>query len=253
MSDSSSTALSLTGLVKDFGGLRAVDGVSLAVQPGEHRAIIGPNGAGKTTLFSLISGEQRPSGGTITLFGRDVTRLPPHRRAALGLARTYQITNLFPRLSALDNCLLAVLALLPVKLYLHRTVTRYPLLFERAAAVLESVGLGAKRDEVVKNLSHGEQRQLEIGLALAGAARLILLDEPTAGLSPAESHQMTGLLKRLDPAITLLVIEHDMDVAFALADRITVLHYGRVVADGLSQAVKADPLVQEIYLGAIDA
>jgi branched-chain amino acid transport system ATP-binding protein len=253
MNDPSSTALSLTGLVKDFGGLRAVDGVSLAVQPGEHRAIIGPNGAGKTTLFSLISGEQRPSGGTITLFGRDVTRLPPHRRAALGLARTYQITNLFPRLSALDNCLLAVLALLPVKLHLHRAVTRYPDLFERATAVLESVGLGAKRDEVVKNLSHGEQRQLEIGLALAGAPRLILLDEPTAGLSPAESHLMTELLKRLDPGITLLVIEHDMDVAFALADRITVLHYGRVVADGLSQAVKADPLVQDIYLGAIDA
>ena len=253
MSDASSTALSLTGLVKEFGGLRAVDGVSLAVQPGEHRAIIGPNGAGKTTLFSLISGEQRPSGGTITLFGRDVTRLPPHQRAALGLARTYQITNLFPRLSALDNCLLAVLALLPVKLHLHRAVTRYPHLFERATAVLESVGLGAKRDEAVRNLSHGEQRQLEIGLALAGAPRLILLDEPTAGLSPAESHLMTELLKRLDPAITLLVIEHDMDVAFALADRITVLQYGRVVADGPSQAVKADPLVQEIYLGAIDA
>jgi len=253
MSDASSTALSLTGLVKEFGGLRAVDGVSLAVQPGEHRAIIGPNGAGKTTLFSLISGEQRPSAGTITLFERDVTRLPPHRRAALGLARTYQITNLFPRLSALENCLLAVLALLPVKLHVHRAVTRYPHLFERATAVLESVGLGAKRDEAVKNLSHGEQRQLEIGLALAGAPRLILLDEPTAGLSPAESQLMTELLKRLDPAITLLIIEHDMDVAFALADRITVLHYGRVVADGLSQAVKVDPLVQEIYLGATDA
>jgi len=253
MSDASPTALSLTGLVKDFGGLRAVDGVSLAVQPGEHRAIIGPNGAGKTTLFSLISGEQRPSEGTITLFGRDVTRLPPHRRAALGLARTYQITNLFPRLSALDNCLLAVQALLPVKLHLLRAVARYPHLFERATAVLESVGLGAKRDEAVRNLSHGEQRQLEIGLALAGAPRLILLDEPTAGLSPAESHLMTELLKGLDPAITLLIIEHDMDVAFALADRITVLQYGRVVADGPSQAVKADPMVQEIYLGAIDA
>jgi branched-chain amino acid transport system ATP-binding protein len=253
MSDASSTALSLTGLVKDFGGLRAVDGVSLTVQPGERRAIIGPNGAGKTTLFSLISGEQRPSEGTITLFGRDVTRLPPHRRAGLGLARTYQITNLFPRLSALDNCLLAVLALLPVKLHLHRAVTRYPHLFARATAVLESVGLGAKPDETVRNLSHGEQRQLEIGLALAGAARLILLDEPTAGLSPAESHLMTELLKRLDPAITLLIIEHDMDVAFALADRITVLQYGRVVADGPSQTVKADPMVQEIYLGAIDA
>ncbi len=253
MSAAPSTALSLTGLMKEFGGLRAVDGVSLAVQPGERRAIIGPNGAGKTTLFGLISGEQRPSAGTITLFGRDVTRLPPHRRAALGLARTYQITNLFPRLSVLDNCLLAAQALLPVKLHLHRAMTRYPHLFERATAVLESVGLGAKRDEAVRNLSHGEQRQLEIALALAGAPRLILLDEPTAGLSPGESHLMTDLLKRLDPAITLLVIEHDMDVAFALTDRITVLHYGRVVADGLAQAVKADPLVQEIYLGGTEA
>jgi len=242
-------ALDLSELVMEFGGLRAVDGVSLAVQPGERRAIIGPNGAGKTTLFSLISGEQRPTAGRITLFGRDVTRLPPHRRAALGLARTYQITNLFPRLTVLDNCLLAVQALLPVKLHAHRAVERYPALFERAAAVLESVGLGPKRHEVVRTLSHGEQRQLEIGLALAGSPRLLLLDEPTAGLSPGESQLMTALLKRLDPAITILVIEHDMDVAFALTDRITVLHYGRVVADGRAEDVKADPLVQEIYLG----
>jgi len=245
-------ALSLQGLVMEFGGLRAVDEVSLAVRPGERRAIIGPNGAGKTTLFSLISGEQRATSGTIELFGADVTRLPPHRRAALGLARTYQITNLFPRLSVLDNCLLAVQALLPMKLHLHRALARYPEVFARARTVLESVGLGAKRDEAVKNLSHGEQRQLEIGLALAGSPRVILLDEPTAGLSPAESQLMTELLKRLDPAITLLVIEHDMDVAFALTDRITVLHYGRVVADGQSQAVKADPLVQEIYLGGVE-
>jgi branched-chain amino acid transport system ATP-binding protein len=245
-------ALSLQGLVMEFGGLRAVDQVSLAVRPGERRAIIGPNGAGKTTLFSLISGEQRATSGTIELFGADVTRLPPHRRAALGLARTYQITNLFPRLSVLDNCLLAVQALLPMKLHLHRALAGYPEVFARARTVLESVGLGAKRDEAVKNLSHGEQRQLEIGLALAGSPRVILLDEPTAGLSPAESQLMTELLKRLDPAITLLVIEHDMDVAFALTDRITVLHYGRVVADGQSQSVKADPLVQEIYLGGVE-
>ena len=242
-------ALSLSGLAKQFGGLSAVDGVSLTVAPGERLAIIGPNGAGKTTLFSLISGEQRPTAGDITLFGHDVTRLPPHRRAALGLARTYQITNLFPGLSALDNCVLAAQALLPMKLHVHRSAARYPDLFVRARAVLDSVGLGAKSAEAVRNLSHGEQRQLEIGLALAGAPRLILLDEPTAGLSPGESQLMTELLKRLDPAITLLVIEHDMDVAFALTDRITVLHYGRVVADGLAKDVKADPMVQEIYLG----
>jgi branched-chain amino acid transport system ATP-binding protein len=242
-------ALSLAGLSKEFGGLRAVDGVSFDIARGEKRAIIGPNGAGKTTLFSLISGETRPTGGRISLFGRDVTRLAPHRRAALGLARTYQITNLFPRLTALENCLLAVQALTPAKFHLHRPLSRYPAFHERARAVLEAVRLGDKADEVVRNLSHGEQRQLEIALSLAGSPKLLLLDEPTAGLSPAESHMMTALLKSLDPAITLLVIEHDMDVAFALTDRITVLHYGKVVADGLAQEVKANALVQEIYLG----
>jgi len=243
------SALRLADLSKEFGGLRAVDGVSLEVTPGERRAIIGPNGAGKTTLFSLISGETRATGGRISLFGRDVTRFSPHRRAGLGLARTYQITNLFPGLTALENCLLAVQALTGAKFHLHRALGRYPLFFERARAVLKAVGLDNRTDEVVRNLSHGEQRQLEIALALAGAPRLLLLDEPTAGLSPAESHAMTALLKTLDPTITLLVIEHDMDVAFALTDRITVLHYGKVVADGLGREVKANSLVQEIYLG----
>ena len=242
-------ALSLSGLSKEFGGLRAVDGVSLTVGAGERRAIIGPNGAGKTTLFSLISGETRPSDGRIALFGRDVTRYPPHRRAGLGLARTYQITNLFPRLTALDNCLLAVQALTPAKFHLHRGMRRYPAFFERARSVLEAVGLADKESDAVRNLSHGEQRQLEIALALAGSPKLLLLDEPTAGLSPAESHAMTALLKKLEPAITFLVIEHDMDVAFALTDRITVLHYGKVVADGLAHDVRSNALVQEIYLG----
>jgi branched-chain amino acid transport system ATP-binding protein len=242
-------ALTLTGVSRAFGGLRAVDGVSLEVQPGERRAIIGPNGAGKTTLFSLISGELPVTEGRITLFGRDATRLAPHRRAALGLGRTYQITNLFPRLTALENCLLAAQGLSPVKLHLHRALGRYPALFERARAVLAAVGLAGKEGETVRHLSHGEQRQLEIALALAGAPRLLLLDEPTAGLSPAESQLMTALLRTLDPAITILIIEHDMDVAFALTDRITVLHYGKVVADGVGERVKADPLVQEIYLG----
>ena len=250
MTEPAAAALSLNGLSKEFGGLRAVDGVTLTVGAGERRAIIGPNGAGKTTLFSLISGETRPTDGRISLFGRDVTRHAPHRRAGLGLARTYQITNLFPRLTTLENCLLAVQALTPAKFHLHRGLRHYPAFFERARAVLDAVGLGDKESEAVRNLSHGEQRQLEIALALAGSPRLLLLDEPTAGLSPAESHAMTELLKKLDPAITLLVIEHDMDVAFALTDRITVLHYGRVVADGLAHEVKTNALVQEIYLGA---
>jgi branched-chain amino acid transport system ATP-binding protein len=249
MTEPPNLALNLSNVSKAFDGLRALDGVSLAVTAGERRAIIGPNGAGKTTLFGLISGETRATEGRITLFGRDVTRLPPHRRAALGLARTYQITNLFPRLTALENCLLAVQALTSAKLHLHRALSSYTDHFTRARSVLEAVGLEGKEDEVVRNLSHGEQRQLEVALALAGAPKLLLLDEPTAGLSPAESHMMTALLKKLDPAITLLVIEHDMDVAFELTNRITVLHYGKVIADGLSHEVKVNPLVRETYLG----
>jgi len=249
MTEPPNLALNLSNVSKAFDGLRALDGVSLAVTAGERRAIIGPNGAGKTTLFGLISGETRATEGRITLFGRDVTRLPPHRRAALGLARTYQITNLFPRLTALENCLLAVQALTSAKLHLHRALSSYTDHFTRARSVLEAVGLEGKEDEVVRNLSHGEQRQLEIALALAGAPKLLLLDEPTAGLSPAESHMMTALLKKLDPAITLLVIEHDIDVAFELTNRITVLHYGKVIADGLSHEVKVNPLVRETYLG----
>jgi branched-chain amino acid transport system ATP-binding protein len=242
--------LSLVDVSKSFGGLTAVNRVSLAVGPGERRAIIGPNGAGKTTLFSLISGEQMPTSGRIELFGRDITRLAPHRRAARGLTRTYQITNLFPRLSVMENCLLAAQGLLPMKLHLHRDLRRYPAVTEGAQRVLGAVGLLDKARATVRDLSHGEQRQLEIALALAGSPRLLLLDEPTAGLSPAESLMMTGLLKALPPSITLLIIEHDMDVAFQLADRITVLHYGRVVADGVRDEVTASPLVQEIYLGA---
>jgi branched-chain amino acid transport system ATP-binding protein len=245
-------ALSLASVGKSFGGLRAVDGVSLDVRQGERRAIIGPNGAGKTTLFHLISGELPLSDGRIQLFGHDVTRAAPHRRAALGLSRTYQITNLFPKLTVLDNCLLAVQALQPAKLHLHRGLGRYPELFDRARAVLESVGLGARASAIVRDLAYGEQRQLEIGLALAGSPKLLLLDEPTAGLAPAESQMMTALLKRLDPAITVLMIEHDMAVAFELVDRLTVLHYGRVLADGTAEAVRADPTVQEIYLGTLE-
>ncbi len=243
-------ALALSDVSKAFGGLKAVDGVALSVEPGERRALIGPNGAGKTTLFNLISGELPPSEGRIALFGRDVTTLPPHRRAALGLARTYQITNLFPSLTVLENLLLAVQGLERTKLAFLRPVASYRHLFERARAVLDSVGLGGKEGEVVKNLSHGEQRQMEVAMALASRPRLLLLDEPTAGLSPAESLTMTALLKTLDAGITLLVIEHDMDVAFALTDRVTVLHNGRVVADGSREEVRASPLVKEIYLGS---
>jgi branched-chain amino acid transport system ATP-binding protein len=233
-----------------FGGLRAVDDVALAVRPGERRALIGPNGAGKTTLFNLIAGALPVTLGRIELFGRDVTRLPPHRRAALGLMRTFQISNLFPTLTVRENCLLAVQALSPVKLAMHRPLSRYGGLHARADETLEAVGLTDRGAVTVRNLSHGEQRQLEIGLALAGRPRVLLLDEPTAGLSPAESAAMARLLGRLDPAITVLIIEHDMDIALEVARQVTVLHYGRVIADGTREVVRADPTVREIYLGA---
>ena len=177
-------ALHLEGVTKDFGGLRAVDGVALAVRAGERRALIGPNGAGKTTLFNLILGSLPVTSGTVSLFGRDVTDESAHSRAARGLCRTFQITNLFPDLTVMENCLLAVQAPSPARFAMLRPVGAFPELRGRALSTLESVGLAEVRDAVVKNLSHGEQRQLEIALALAGRPRVLLLDEPTAGLSP---------------------------------------------------------------------
>ena len=220
------------------------------MQQGERRAIIGPNGAGKTTLFNLIAGEIGVSAGAIHLFDRDITGFAPHRRAALGLARTFQITNLFPGLTALENCLLAVQGRDRARFAMLRPLGRFPELRDQALATLRAVGLADRATTTVSSLSHGEQRQLEIGLALAARPRVLLLDEPTAGLSPGESQLMAGLLERLDPAITVLIIEHDMDIALEIARHVTVLHYGRVIADGSREAVKADPLVREIYLGA---
>ena len=242
-------ALAVTRLSKSFGGLRAVQQIDLSLAPGERHAIIGPNGAGKTTLFNLIAGELAPTAGRIALFGQDVTRLPPQRRAALGLARTFQVNTLFPSLTVTENLLLAVQGTLPTKLRLHRPISSYRDLYDRARAVLESVGLVGAGEVIVRTLSHGEQRQLEVALALASRPRLLLLDEPTAGLSLAESQRLTGLLKGLDRSMSLLVIEHDMDVVFDVAERITVLHDGKVIADGDRDEVKMNPLVAEIYLG----
>jgi branched-chain amino acid transport system ATP-binding protein len=246
----SEPALRLQAVSKAFGGLRAVDNVELAVQPGERRALIGPNGAGKTTLFNLIAGALPVTSGRITLFGEDVTSMTQHRRAARGLARTYQITNLFPTLTVLQNALLAAQALSPVKFAMLRPLERFGNLERRAREALTAVGLADRAEATVRHLSHGEQRQLEIALALAGRPRVLLLDEPAAGLSQAEAQLMTALLHRLDPAITLLIIEHDMDIALEVAQHVTVLHYGRVIADGPRDAVRADPTVREIYLGA---
>ena len=244
-----SPCLLVKNLCKNFGGLQAVNDLHLSLEPGERRAIIGPNGAGKTTLFNLISGTLPPSSGKIHLFGKDVTRFSPHRRAALGLARTFQITNLFPNLSLFENVLLAVQALDKVKYSMLRPVSSYRRLESRTYELLEEWGLREKAGELARNLSYGDQRQVELILALAGKPRLLLLDEPTSGLSPAETSTVTEAIRRLDSDITIVLIEHDMDVAFGLADRVSVLHFGSLLAEGSVNEIQDDPRVTEIYLG----
>ena len=242
-------ALECEGLTKRFGGLVAVNGINLRIGVGERRAIIGPNGAGKTTLFSLISGLYPITSGMVRLFGREITRMPCHRRTSLGLGRTFQITTLFPTVSVLDNLVIAAMGLKGMKFQMVRPLSTYRELYSRADELLDKVGIREKRGEIVKNLSHGEQRQIEIALALISNPSVILLDEPTAGLSPAESTMMTATLKKLDPHITILIIEHDMDVAFQVADRITVLHQGCFFAEGTPAEIRSNSRVQEIYFG----
>jgi branched-chain amino acid transport system ATP-binding protein len=245
-----SVCLDLRDVTKNFGGLRATDNVSFQVQVGERRAIIGPNGAGKTTLFNLICGELLPSAGSIHLFGTAVTKLPAHRRIALGLARTFQVTNLFPELTVLENLILAALGTDRTKFVMYRPMASHRRFYEQAEEFLVEFDLADQRDTPVKFLSHGEQRQIEVCMALIGKPRLLLLDEPTAGLSPAETSSFKETLKLIDPAITLLLIEHDMGVAFALADIITVFHLGKLHTSGTVEEIKANEDVQNIYFGS---
>ena len=233
-------------LRRAFGGVVALDGVSLTVAEGERRAVIGPNGAGKTTLINLLAGEIAPTGGAVRLAGRDVTRLRSWQRTRLGLARVYQRTELFSPLSARDNVALAVAARRgPYRVF------RAPPRSEHADAdaMLGRVGLAGREDVVVHALSHGERRQLELAVALAQSPRLLLLDEPTAGMSPVETARITELVAGLDRALTIVIVEHDMDVVFRLADRITVLHEGRVIAEGTAAEVRGDVRVHDVYLG----
>lgn len=243
------SALRVDRVSRVFGGLQAVRDVSFDVEPGARLAIIGPNGAGKTTLFNLISGELPCTGGRIVAFERDITRLQAHRRAAAGLGRTYQLTNLFPRLTVLENLLLAAQALQRVRYVALRPIRIYAQLYERARTLLEPLGLWEVRDVPVAELSYGDQRQLEIALALATQPRILLLDEPTAGLSPAETQHVLLIIRGLPREITILLIEHDMAVVFGVCERIVVLHQGEVVAAGAPDAVARDARVQEIYLG----
>jgi branched-chain amino acid transport system ATP-binding protein len=243
-------ALVVEGIVKRFGTLQTLGGVDLKVRPGEKRALIGPNGAGKTSLFNIIGGQWRASGGHVHLFGRKIDRLQPHGRAALGISRTFQITNLFFELTVEDNIMLALQALRRGKLNVLKPRVLNRRLREEAAEILERGFMLPRRGELVKNLSYGQQRILEVLVALAPGPKVLLLDEPTAGLSPQETERMITRLQQLGQGLTVVVIEHDMDVCFRLVDSITVLHHGTVLADGSKDEVRESPAVQEIYLGA---
>jgi branched-chain amino acid transport system ATP-binding protein len=241
--------LRIEGLAKHFGGVIATDDLSLDVMAAELHAIIGPNGAGKTTLIGQLAGEIEPDAGHILFAGQDITRLGVPRRSALGLARSFQITSLFPEFTALDNVALAVQAHAGHSFRFWSPARRAIELREPARAALARVGLDARADTLVSRLSHGEHRQLELAMALATKPRLLLLDEPMAGLGPEESARMVKLLRELKQEVTILLIEHDMEAVFALADRITVLVYGRVIASGRPEAIRENAEVRRAYLG----
>jgi branched-chain amino acid transport system ATP-binding protein len=243
------SALEIVDLRKSFGGLPAIAGVTLAVEEGERRLLLGPNGAGKTTLFNLITGELRPDGGRVRLFGHDVAGGRPERCAHLGAGRTYQIITLFPRNTLTENVVLAILGVSRRRWDPVRPLAADTALRGRARAVLERVGLGARADQRVVETAYGEQRRLEIAMALAQAPRLLLLDEPFAGLSQEERRDMQAVLAAIPRDVTVLMIEHDMDVALSFAERITVLHYGQVIVEGTRGEIVANPRVKEIYLG----
>ncbi|PAY11033.1 ABC transporter ATP-binding protein [Bradyrhizobium sp. UFLA03-84] len=241
--------LRVDNLVRRYGGITATDNLSMEVVPGELHAIIGPNGAGKTTLISQLTGQVMPNSGTIRFAGRDVTSLPSYKRSRLGLARSFQITSLLKDFSAIDNVALAAQAHDGHSFRLWGNARKETRLREAARAALERVGLGKRADIVVSQLSHGEQRELELAVALATRPQLLLLDEPMAGLGVTESARMVALLKELRKEVTIVLVEHDMEAVFALADRITVLVYGRVIACDVPDAIRKHEEVKRAYLG----
>jgi branched-chain amino acid transport system ATP-binding protein len=243
------TALLVTRLVKSFGGLRVTKGVDLAVEPGERRLIIGPNGAGKTTLFNLITGEISPDRGSIALFGADITNAACRRRAHLGMARTYQIITLFPRDTILHNVTLALLGLSKLRWNPLVALAREHDLATRAHAALARVGLDDIAERPLGETSYGERRRVEIAMAMAQNPKLLLLDEPFAGLSIDERRDVQELLRAIPRDVTIVMIEHNMDVALDFADRITLLHFGEVIVEGTRAEVVADPRTREVYLG----
>jgi branched-chain amino acid transport system ATP-binding protein len=243
------SALAVSGLSKAFGGLQVTRGVDLAVEPGERRLIIGPNGAGKTTLFNLITGELTPDSGTVQFFGRDITRIASRRRAHLGMARTYQIITLFPHDTIIHNVRLALLGLSPARWNPLTDLARRGHFTDDARAALDRVGLGHIAERPLAQTSYGERRRVEIAMALAQNPKLLLLDEPFAGLSIDERRDVQKLLLTIPRDVTIVMIEHNMDVALEFAERITLLHFGEVIVEGNRAEVVADPRTREVYLG----
>jgi len=242
--------LEVKGLTKSFGALRASDGIDFDVREGETHAVIGPNGAGKTTFISQLAGNLRPDSGRIVFAGVDITALPAPRRARMGLARSFQITSIYPEFSALDNVALAIQAHSGHSFRFWRPARGDPALTAPAGRVLEEVGLQPRKGILAANLSHGEQRQLEVAMALATAPRLLLLDEPMAGMGTEESQRMIALLASLKRKHTIILVEHDMDAVFRLADRISVLVYGRVIATDSPEKIRMNEEVRQAYLGS---
>jgi branched-chain amino acid transport system ATP-binding protein len=243
------TALAVNDLCKAFGGLRVTRNVTLSVEPGERRLIIGPNGAGKTTLFNQITGDLKPDSGSIHLFGRDITRVASRQRAHVGVARTYQIITLFPRDTLLRNVMLALLGLSPLRWNPFADLERQEALRERARAALARVSLAHLADRPLSQTSYGERRRVEIAMALAQEPKVLLLDEPFAGLSIDERRDVRQLLFSIPRDVTIVMIEHDMDVALEFADRITLLHFGEIIVEGTRAEVVEDPRTREVYLG----
>jgi branched-chain amino acid transport system ATP-binding protein len=241
--------LTLTDLVVAFDALRAVDGVSLVVPRGQRRAIIGPNGAGKTTLFNAIAGAVKPTSGRIAFDGQGISQWPPHRRAKLGISRTFQITNLFPSLSVRDNMVLALRGRSSRKFSLFGSPDTDAAEAPRIAAALSAARIAARSEAIVKELSYGEQRQLEIALSLVTSPRMLLLDEPAAGLSPSERSMVADIIRSLDRSITVVLIEHDMDLALGLVDFVTCMFEGRILVEEPPEAIRRNAEVQEVYLG----
>jgi branched-chain amino acid transport system ATP-binding protein len=245
--------LEVRGLRKSFGALRASDGIDLDVEEGETHAIIGPNGAGKTTLISQLAGELPPDRGEVRLAGEDITRLSAAERARKGLARSFQITSIYADFNALENVMLAVQAHAGASFRFWRPAREEDALRAPARRILEEVGLGARADAPAASLAHGEQRALELAMALAAHPRLVLLDEPVAGMGAEETQRMIAFLAALKGSRTLILVEHDMDAVFSLADRISVLVYGRIIATGSPQEIRANPEVRRAYLGEEEA